>query len=381
MALNFQDGMTKIMRRPPLIFAVLLGGLSYSPARIYADNLAIKAPLPSPVATVVSAPKLEEHDVLLMNLAINHQLIVTRMSADGSCRSFLNQENSGGFDSVLPSKNQGDDFDATESQDGKWVAFYSNRSGAVNLWICDANGMNQRELTDSDVSIAVSQTSDEPPIQFSPNSKKIAYLNSGNIWTTDLNGENSQSMTQKGGAAAFAWSPDGARIAYLRFGSLRVVAASGLPDDLVVANAYNWPTLCFSPDVKNQAVYLFYNGIWKVDLENKKRDRLYGSFCFPNRIRCNSKGDTLAVLGYSTEGRSEIFQVGTSAGQAPTQLTEGGATAPVYSSDGKFIYFLRSGGLWRIGTQGDKATSIYRASIGMVQPGQLQFTQAVGDCQ
>src|SRR5271170_531816 len=178
MAPNFQDGMAKIMQRAPLVFALFLGSIGLGTLPLDAALLPSK-PATSPLPTPVPQPKIEKHDVLLMNLSINHQLVLTLMSPDGSCRRYLRQDGGQGFDGVLPSKNKGDDFAASSSPDGKWVAYYSSRTGAVNLWICDASGLNQRELTDSDVSIEDPLPLDEAPIQISPDSKRIAYLNGG----------------------------------------------------------------------------------------------------------------------------------------------------------------------------------------------------------
>jgi hypothetical protein len=339
----------------------------------------VPKPVPDPAPTAVPEPKIEKHDVLLMDLSINSQLILTRMAPDGSCRQYLRQ--AGGFSPVLPSGNKGNDFAPTSSPDGKWIAFYSSRAGAVNLWLCSSEGVNQRALTDSDSSIADFDPMQEPPIQFSPDSQSIAYLQNGDVWICNLSGLNAHALTHEQGVAAFAWAPslDSKQLVYLRFGSIHLISSNGEPDELLAADAVNFPTLCFNPNAKRNELFFFYNGVWSVNLTTKKRSRLIGSFCFPNRVRSSPGGDSVAFLGYSSDVREEVF-IANPGKKGSTQLTLGGASSPFYSHDGNWVYFTRKGGLWRISLQGEKAYPVYDASVFMVQPGQLDYTAQAGGC-
>lgn len=336
-------------------------------------------PLTPAAATAGAAPKIEKHDVLLMSLSINDHQILTRMALDGSCRLYLRQK--GGFSPVLPSANKGDDFGAASSPDGKSFAFYSSRTGAVNLWISDPSGANQRPLTESDSSIAEFHALSEAPIQFSQDSKQIAYLQSDNLWLCDSSGNNPRALTHEQGVSTFAWSPDGHHLAYLRYGSIHLVNSTGAPDELLAADAANYPTLAFNADAKSPDLFCFYNGVWRLNTVTKKRQRLGGSFCFPNRIQYNPGADMIAYLGYSSDARVEIFQSPASK-KNPVQLTQGGAASPFYSRDGKWIYFSRKGGLWRISLAGEKAYAVYEGSVSMASAASLEFSPAAaGGCQ
>ena len=375
------------MKSPSLMMLTVFG-LSLVSGPVSAAAAPAK-PAPSPVASPTpSAPKLEKHDVLLMDLSINDQLVLTRMSPDGSCRQYLKQ--GGGFSPVLPSGNKGDDFAPTASADGKWLAFYSTRHGAANLWICDASGLNQRALSDSDTPLAEFRPTGEPPIQFSPDSKWIAYLQGGDLWICSIGGLNPRSLTHEQGVSAFTWEPlgdakdgkgaqDAKRLAYLRYGSIRSIGVSGQPDELLAADAANYPTLSFNPNAKSHELFCFYNGVWKLNTLTKKRERLAGSFCFPNRVRSSPAGDTVAFLGFSSDVREEIFTAAPGK-KGSTQLTLGGAAAPFYSKDGKWIYFTRKGGLWRISLQGEKAYPVYTGSVFSASAGELEYSAATGAC-
>lgn len=343
-------------------------------------HICVAADAPAKISlppAAAQAPKIEKHDILIMNLSIHDQLIITRMSLDGSCRQFLRQ--SGGFNAVLPVANHGNDFAPAVSPDGRLIAFYSSRNGAVNLWVSDAAGMSQRPLTDSEASIAEFRPLNDPPIQFSPDGKLIAYLDSGNLWLSGVQGQNPVSLTHEQGVESFAWAPDGKHLAYTRFGSLRYVASSGAPDELLAADAANFPTLSFNPNAKSNEIFYFYNGVWKFNTQTKKRERMVGSFSFPNRVRSSLSGDTVAYVGFSPDVREEVFTVAPGK-KTGTQVTQGGASEPVLSRDGKWLYFKRKGGLWRISTPGEKASMVYAASVFMVNAAQLEYAAAPGGC-
>jgi hypothetical protein len=379
--------MTAPMKSLNLMLPAVFGLALFSAPLAAAETPAKAAPTPAASPTP-SAPKIEKHDVLLMDISINDQLVLARMNPDGSCRQYLKQ--GGGFSAVLPSSNKGDDFAPAASADGKALAFYSTRHGAANLWICDASGLNQRAISDSDSPLAEFRPTGEPPIQFSPDSKWIAYLQGGDLWICSASGLNPRSLTHEQGVSAFTWEPlgdakdgkgaqDAKRLAYLRYGSIRSIGVSGQPDELLAADAANYPTLSFNPNAKSHELFCFYNGVWKLNTLTKKRERLAGSFCFPNRVRSSPSGDAVAFLSFSSDVREEIYTA-VPGKKGSTQLTLGGAAAPFYSRDGKWIYFTRKGGLWRINLQSEKAYSVYNGSVFAAQAGELEFSAAAGAC-
>lgn len=379
----FQDGMTEQIQGPGLILAALF-------CLVPQFGMAVPAPAsppalssPASVSTAAAGAKIEKRDFLLMTLSIRDHLIIARMAPDGACRHYLRQ--GGGFSAVLPTANKGSDFSVTASPDGKMLAFFSTRSGATNLWVSDSDGLNQRSLTDSDTPIGEFRPLDEPPIQFSPDSRRIAYLQSGNLWICDLSGQNPGALTHEGGISAFAWQPagkpepgskkeSGGRLVYLRYGSIYLIGASGLPDELLANDATNYPTLSFNSNASSPELFFFYNGVWKINLQTKKRERLAGSFCFPNRVRSSPAGDSVAFISYSSDVREEVFTLTPGKKGVTTQITLGGASQPIFSRDGKWIYFSRQQGLWRIGLQNEKATQIYDASVFSVLPAELELS-------
>jgi Tol biopolymer transport system component len=104
------------------------------------------------------------------------------------------------------------------SHDGANILFWSDRTGRAQLWIMDADGGNQRQLT---------ATADGENLEgdWAPDGATIAFrrcLGSGpgscNIWLVDADGTNMRQLTvAERHDQNPRWSPDGRRIAFVRF--------------------------------------------------------------------------------------------------------------------------------------------------------------------
>jgi Tol biopolymer transport system component len=105
----------------------------------------------------------------------------------------------------------------TYSPNGKKIAFTSDRTGVEQVWVMNADGSNQTQLSHSGV------TEDQLP-DWSPDGKKIAFAQSvvaggpsGHIWVMNADGSNPVQLTSDPGLDfGTAWSPDGQRIAFAR---------------------------------------------------------------------------------------------------------------------------------------------------------------------
>jgi Tol biopolymer transport system component len=116
------------------------------------------------------------------------------------------------------------------SPDGRKIVFTSNRTGTSQVWVMNADGTDQTQLTFD------SQPKDQVP-DWSPDGSKIAYLadahgvadmgNSwGDIWVMNADGSGQHPLTSGGSWYGTAWSPDGSRIATLDFPSRTVYTIS-----------------------------------------------------------------------------------------------------------------------------------------------------------
>ena len=148
------------------------------------------------------------------------------------------------------------------SPDGSKIAFSSD---GVDVWVMNADGTNSINLTPNSptgCSPNCYQGGDDAPA-WSPDGSKIAYVhgygppsnpNAGggvpNIWTMDPNGDNKTNVSNNANVSQFspAWSPDGAKIAYVSIESgsterdIAVMNANGTGQqeiDTTVANDIN----------------------------------------------------------------------------------------------------------------------------------------------
>jgi len=113
----------------------------------------------------------------------------------------------------------GDNSYPAFSPDGSKIIFTSNRTGTRQVWLMNANGSDQTQLTFD------AQPKDQVP-DWSPDGSKIAYLADthgipdvtrswGDIWVMNANGTNQHPITSGATFYGTAWSPDGTRIATL----------------------------------------------------------------------------------------------------------------------------------------------------------------------
>jgi dipeptidyl aminopeptidase/acylaminoacyl peptidase len=100
----------------------------------------------------------------------------------------------------------------TLSHDGSKVMYtvsttdLAHAKRTTHIWIMDADGGNNRELTNGDA--------DSSP-QFSPDGKTISFVRGGNLYLLPLGGGEAQQLTKiSTGVSDPLWSPDGKSIAF-----------------------------------------------------------------------------------------------------------------------------------------------------------------------
>jgi Tol biopolymer transport system component len=167
------------------------------------------------------------------------------------------------------------------SPDGTRLAFYSNRSGSVQIWTANADGTQPVQLTSMD---PLSTTASP---RWSPDGRDIAFdSNAGGayqIYVMPSGGGKPRALTS-GTASNFgaAWSPDGRWIYFssVRDGAdiWRVPAAGGNAERVTHAGATH---AAISQDAKS----LFFtkkdgaDGIWRMPIDGgepvKVADRVY----------------------------------------------------------------------------------------------------------
>lgn len=94
------------------------------------------------------------------------------------------------------------------SPDGKQIVFSSERNGYAELFIMDADGGHERQLTiNRDKRSAVTPA-------WSPDGRVIVFSRNGSFWSINPDGTDEKQMYCKQGGTQPAWSPDGKNIAF-----------------------------------------------------------------------------------------------------------------------------------------------------------------------
>ncbi|HEV2763099.1 MAG TPA: DPP IV N-terminal domain-containing protein, partial [Pyrinomonadaceae bacterium] len=117
-----------------------------------------------------------------------------------------------GGTAVKLSTGSDEDEQPSWSPDGSKIVFVRNYSSATaQVWVMDADGSNQRNLTNYEW--AFNRTP-----AWSPDGSKIAFQRWNDIWLMDADGLNQTQITfaEVGGYNKPSWSPDGTQIAVNR---------------------------------------------------------------------------------------------------------------------------------------------------------------------
>ena len=155
------------------------------------------------------------------------------MNIDGSNRKHL-------------TVNLNDDFRPSWSPDGSKIAFNSYRTGQYEIFIMNADGSNQTQITNN----APGGNSAENPT-WSPDGTRIAFDDSSNIYTMNADGSSKLAVPNAHGTNP-TWSPDGTKIAYetFSFGKriIRLIDTDGNNMVDVTDNSVDSTGATWSPD-------------------------------------------------------------------------------------------------------------------------------------
>jgi Tol biopolymer transport system component len=125
---------------------------------------------------------------------------------------------SDGSDLTRLTSGEGNNVYPAFSPDGSKIVFTSNRTSTSQVYVMNADGSGQTQLTFDP------QPKDQVP-DWSPDGSKIAYLADthgisdivnpswGDIWVMNADGSNQHPITHNATDYGTAWSPDGSRIA------------------------------------------------------------------------------------------------------------------------------------------------------------------------
>ena len=172
-------------------------------------------------------------------------------------------------------KGPGGDFQANWAPDGKQLAFFSSRAGMADIWCVDTNSTELMRLTRG-------ESVDVNPF-FSPDGKMIVYNSdqSGRpeLWVMNFEGSDARQLTDIGVMGHFhRWHPSGGAVIFRCPGggsplTMKVSLEGGQPEALPeVAGGSH---MSFSPDYSRIIDVIGHKTLWVSPLNGGKPEKVF----------------------------------------------------------------------------------------------------------
>jgi serine/threonine-protein kinase len=184
----------------------------------------------------------------------------------------------------------------------------------------------------------------------SPNGKRVLYVPRDRmLWTSDLSGDTGPTRLTFDGdyPGGAAWSPDGLSIAGSTGKGIMVVKAdgSGQPEDLVAPNnqEFGYPAgPTWLPPGGNTLFFIGRGGFWSYDISSKTSHALalISGLPLTQQAEISSNGHWIAYHSTETPDVDVFVQPYPPTG-AKYQISTGGGHHPMWSPDGKRLYYVK----------------------------------------
>jgi serine/threonine-protein kinase len=234
---------------------------------------------------------------------------------------------------------------------------------------------------------ALAESRDFSQPRISPDGKKIAVSigttgMSGSIWIHDVDSGTLTPLTASVGVRNAAWSPDSRRILYVSTQGGRAalwwqaVDGSGAAT-LASVPPHNAWSLDLAPDGRTAVYMALYNGSFNVEsFSLVEPHEVHDLAASPRSFEANARfsPDGRLVAYQSDEsGRAEVYIRSFPDAAGRTQVSPDGGTWPVWSRDGKQIYYSRDGSIMSATLARDPALRVMSRTLVLKGPFEPNF--------
>jgi Tol biopolymer transport system component len=245
---------------------------------------------------------------------------------------------------------------ASWSPDGKTIAFTSNIQNATGIYLMDSVGGNVRQI----------YSGDGVGLTWAPDGKWLAFCQGGTLYKIKPMGDSLTIVTDVSGAIRPAWSPDGAKIAFVQrtpglgvwiYDFNKNVASQILSyGDFPSWNPLTGELVVLSAQFDQTTGYILYT-YSAVDIASTAV-RSLGSFatgadCGFSPI--SPKGNTIVLAVKRPDDYAQVWVYNLTENTI-TRLTDDGGDYPSWNPDGTKIVYTRTqagdGGLWVMNADG-----------------------------
>jgi Tol biopolymer transport system component len=245
------------------------------------------------------------------------------------------------------------------SRNGTLVFVPAMKVDKPRLFLLDRKG-NRRSITDG--------TNVPEALAISPDGKTVvARVTAANddLWTFDINRGSALRLTFEPGDEIYPqWTPDGTRIAYgTRTGTIywRPADGSGQREELSRGEFARYPS-SFSPDGKWLAIVentaTRNRDIWILPIGGGDRQPIAFETTDADEWspKFSPNGRWIAYVS-NESGTTEIYVKPFSGSGGRRRITSDGGQLPIWSRDGRELFFVKAGALMSVGINDDGNTS------------------------